>query len=95
MTVVPRVDTVTTGNPHTVRGGPFTGPGIDPDGVRLTVDGRELVAPTGALSAGELQVTDRTRIDFLPPTGLVSGAPVRLRLLVNGAECLPTWYVAP
>ena len=93
--VVPMIDAITTGNPHRVQGGPYAGPGIDSAGIRLTLDAEELVQVAGTTSAGEFTVVDRGLIRFRPPDGLVSGTPVRLRLLVNGAECLPTWYLAP
>ena len=95
VSVVPVVDGVTTGNPHVISGGPFEAPGIDPASVRLSLGSEELLRVGGAPAAGELRVLDRDTIEFLPPPGVASGETVRLRLLVNGAECLPTWYVAP
>ncbi len=95
VSVVPVVTGVTTGSPHRVSGGPFSGPGIDPASVRLSLGADELVPGTVPLGAGEFEVVDRGTIEFEPPATVLSGDPVRVRLLVNGAECLPTWYVEP
>jgi hypothetical protein len=95
ITVVPAIDAVNAGAPLTINGGPFSGPGIDPATVRLSLGADELVAAGGAPNAGELRVVDRTTIEFVPTDPIPSGVAERVRLLVNGAECLPTWYVAP
>ena len=52
-------------------------------------------ASGGNVGAGEFRVVDRSTIRFRPPAGFASGDLVRVRLIVNGAECLPSWYVAP
>jgi hypothetical protein len=100
VSVVPVVTSVTvpapaSGNPHRINGGPFSGPGIDADAVRLALGADELVQVGGNVTAGEFRIIDRSTIRFRPPAGFSPGDLVRVRLIVNGAECLPAWYVAP
>lgn len=95
LTVVPDVAAVAPGAPFTIDGGPFEGPGIDPADVRLTVGPDELTLAGAAPAAGEFRIVDRSTIEFVPASLPASGTAERLRLLVNGAECLPTWFVAP
>lgn len=95
ITVVPDVGAITPGVPFTIDGGPFEGPGIDPADVRLAVGPDELTRTGAAPAAGEFRIVDRSTIELVPLSLGGSGTVERLRLLVNGAECLPTWFVAP
>lgn len=95
ITVVPAIDAIVGGAPFTMTGGPFSGSGIDPASIRLTVGPDELLLVAAAPAAGEFRVVDRSSIEFVPLVTTPSGSAERVRLIVNGAECLPTWYVAP
>lgn len=95
VSVLPVVAGVTTAATHVIDGGPFAGPGIDPESVRLTLGAEELLRVVAAPAAGEFQVVDRTTVRLRPPAGIATGELVRVRLHVNGAECPPFWYVVP
>lgn len=95
VSVLPSIDAINFGIRIRITGGPFQDPRIDPTGVRLLLDADELGLVGGPPGPGEFRVIDRTRFDFSPAAPQTSGAVVRLRVLVNGAENSPYWYVAP
>jgi hypothetical protein len=95
--VVPAIDGLTQpggpGTPFEIAGGPFADAAIDPAAVRLMIGTDELALTNGAPAAGEFRIVDPTTIEFVAV--VAPGEPTRVRAVVNGAENLPHWMVAP
>ncbi len=85
------------GNVVIVTGGVFQHAEVTPESVRVIVGSEPaLLEPSLALTAGHFEIVSATqlRIQF-PIAGLVSGATLPLRVIVNGAENSPRWVQVP
>ena len=98
-TVTPGVTAISAVSPlgvFTVTGGIFQDPELAPESVRAFIGDAQLAAGTaGALGPGQFAVLDPTRIEVRLPAGLLSGAQLPVRILINGAESPPRWVAAP
>jgi hypothetical protein len=80
----------------TLTGGIFEDPGLVPGSVRVLIGDAQLAVGTaGSLAPGQFAVLDRTRIEVRLPAGLLSGAQLPVRILINGAESPPRWVAVP
>jgi hypothetical protein len=80
-----------------VQGGVFQDAAIAPDAVEVFV-GPHKVPPkaAGLLNPGEFEVIDPATLHFrYPIAGILPGAVVPFRLIINGAESAPNWVTAP
>lgn len=81
-----------------VQGGVFQdATGISADAVELFVGPQRVPLKAAAtLNPGEFEVVDASTVRFrYPVPGVLSGAVVPLRLIVNGAESAPHWVTVP
>ncbi len=103
-TVVPQITNpaynlvaLAVGNIVTVTGGVFQHPDVLAENVRVIIGAEPVpLKPTAALTAGHFEISSaaQIRIQF-PITGLVTGATLPLRVIVNGAENSPRWVQVP
>jgi hypothetical protein len=80
-----------------VQGGVFRDAAIAPEAVEVFV-GPHKVPPKagGLLNPGEFEVIDPATLHFrYPIAGILPGAVVPFRLIINGAESAPNWVTAP
>ncbi len=92
--VAPRIDGITAPDAQgdfTVTGAIFAHPDIDPGNVSLFVGGAKLTRVVGAPAPAEFAITNATTLAVRLPAGLTPGAPVSLRLIIDGAESAPAW----
>jgi hypothetical protein len=98
-TVSPRIDAVGAPNANgefTVDGAVFDHPDLETGDVQVYVgDARLTESGGGALNAGEFAISSSTQLSIRLPAGLVPGAVVPLRILVNDAESPPRWVTVP
>jgi Pvc16 N-terminal domain len=104
MTVTPQISNpaynvvaTAVANILTVTGNVFQHVDIRPENVRVIIGSEPVPLETGAaLTAGHFEISSATqlRIQF-PISGLVSGARLPLRVIVNGAENFPRWVQVP
>jgi hypothetical protein len=81
----------------TVNGGVFQHADVTPDSVRVFVGPEPvLLEPTIALTPGHFEIVSATQLRFrFPLAGVISGATLPLRVIVNGAENSPRWVLVP
>jgi hypothetical protein len=81
----------------TVDGGIFQHADVLPENVRVFVGPEPvLLEPTLVLTPGHFEIVNATRLRFrFPLAGVVSGATLPLRVIVNGAENAPRWVLVP
>jgi Pvc16 N-terminal domain len=90
------ISAVAADGTFTVDGGPFShNPLVTrmPQNVVRAYTGTTELAlvTTTPLAPGQMRVVDDSRVELRLPDGFPRGAPMLLRLLVNGAESLPQW----
>lgn len=88
---------VAVGNIVTVTGGVFQHADVEAANVRVIIGAEPVpLEPTAALTAGHFEIVDATQIRIqFPIPGLVNGATLPLRVIVNGAENSPRWVLVP
>ena len=103
-TVVPQItnpayNTVATavGNIITITGGVFQHASVQPGDVRVIIGAEPVPLELSlALTAGHFEIANATQIRVrFPIAGLVAGATLPLRVIVNGAENSPRWVQVP
>jgi hypothetical protein len=88
---------VAVANIVTITGNVFQHADVKPEDVRVIIGAEPVPIETGlALTAGHFEIVSATqlRIQF-PIAGLVTGATLPLRVIVNGAENSPRWVQVP
>ncbi len=91
--VMPRISMITPlgGGAFEVTCNIFQHPDIEEDDIQVYIGADKLVLSAAAAPApGEFVITDVTRIELIPPSGLPAG-PVALRILIRGIESEPRW----
>lgn len=81
----------------TIDGGIFQHADVAPENVRVFVGPEPvLLETTAALTPGHFEIVNATQLRFrFPLAGVTSGAPLPLRIIVNGAENAPRWVRVP
>jgi hypothetical protein len=88
---------VAVANIVTITGNVFQHPDVEQENVRVIIGAEPVPIETSlALTAGHFEIVSPTqlRIQF-PIAGLVTGATLPLRVIVNGAENSPRWVQVP
>ena len=94
--ITPRIDSVSAPDANgnvTVTGTLYEHPDLDPATVQVYAGEDRLQAGSGALSAGEFEVTGPGTLNLRLPGGVAPVEPVPLRLIINGAEAAPAWIL--
>jgi hypothetical protein len=99
-TIAPQVDPLGAPNAITlvlnITGGIFQDPELKPENVEVYIAETRLAAGTyNALNNSEFGVNNATTLQIRLPLGLVSGAWLPFRLIINGAESQPQWIQVP
>ncbi len=81
----------------TITGSVFQHADVPPGNVRVIIGAEPVpLEPSLALTAGHFEITSPTQIRIrFPIAGLVPGATLPLRVIVNGAENSPRWVLVP